>query len=57
MLADYVPSPELIVLAHQDNFRLTKARNHEDYVVWEGGRIVAEGGRVLMERIFKERTA
>jgi hypothetical protein len=30
MLADYVPSPELIVLAHQGNFRLTKARNHED---------------------------
>lgn len=56
MPADYVPSPELTVRAHQDNFRLTKHPRHDDFMVWEGGRIVAQGGRILMERIFKERT-
>ncbi|RVE80119.1 hypothetical protein CN227_18660 [Sinorhizobium meliloti] len=53
---DFVPSPEILTLLTNAKFRLVRHPRHEDYSVWEGGRIVAQGGRELMERVFKERT-
>lgn len=51
----FVPSDEIIILAHQEPYRLTKAPKHEDYTVWKDGRVITQGGRVLMERVFKEK--
>lgn len=51
-IGEYVPSPELTVVRQQGDHRLTKHPRHEDYSVWFRGRIVAQGGWVLMETVF-----
>ncbi|MCG5484048.1 MAG: hypothetical protein KK482_10045 [Sinorhizobium meliloti] len=52
----FVPSPEILVLRTNGNFRLTRHPRHEDYSVWDRDRIIAQGGKALTERIFEERT-
>ncbi|MDW9532286.1 hypothetical protein RWE87_02070 [Sinorhizobium meliloti] len=56
-MTEFVGSPEIMTLRTKGTFRLTQQVRHEDYSVWEGGRIIAQGGRPLMERVFTERTA
>ncbi|MDX0260494.1 hypothetical protein [Sinorhizobium meliloti] len=55
-MTQFVSSPEILTLATHGTYRLTRHPRHEDYSVWDGGRIVAQGGRGLMEKVFKERT-
>jgi len=50
----YVPSPDLMVLHNVNGHLLTKHMNHEDYAVWRGGKVLAQGGKRLMEKLFKE---
>ncbi|RVH84255.1 hypothetical protein CN074_24985 [Sinorhizobium medicae] len=56
-MTQFVTSPELITLKNKGTFRLTQQVRHEDFSVWEGSRILAQGGRALMERVFTERTS
>ena len=49
----YVPSPDLMVLKNQNGFLLTKHMNHEDYAVWRGGKVIAQGSQRLMSGIFE----
>lgn len=48
----YVPSPDLMVLKNRNGWLLTKHMNHDDYAVWRGGTVVAQGGERLMTKIF-----
>lgn len=48
----YVPSPDLMVLKNHNGWLLTRHMNHEDYAVWQGGRVIAQGGGRLMGKIF-----
>lgn len=52
----FVHSPEILVLKQQGLHRWTKQVRHDDYSVWHSNTIVAQGGPVLTERIYKERT-
>lgn len=52
---EYIGSPELAVLTNQGSFWLTKAKTVEDYAVWQGNRIIAQGGYRLMLHIFEEK--
>lgn len=56
-MTPFIESPHLTVLAQKGDYRLVKASNHEDYQVLLGGTPVAGGGRVLMQRVFNERTS
>lgn len=53
-MAEFIPSPHLLVLAVSGNVRLTQAVGHEDYSVWRGNRIVGGGGKALATRIFEK---
>lgn len=52
----YVPSPDLMVLKNVNGFLLTKHMMHEDYAVWKGGKVLAQGGERLMKNIFNDRS-
>lgn len=52
----YVPSPDLMVLKNANGYLLTKHMNHEDYAIWKGGSVVAQGSSRLMHKIFATRT-
>jgi hypothetical protein len=52
----FVNSPEILVVHQRGPHRLTKHPRHDDYSVWYGNTIVAQGGRAMTERIFKERS-
>ena len=52
---NYQDSSELFIISSVNNIRLTKAKSLEDYAVWLGNKIVAQGGRQLMTTIFNER--
>lgn len=52
----YVPSPDLMVLKNENGYLLTKHMNHEDYAIWKGGTVVAQGGQRLMTKIFSTRS-
>ncbi|MDX0270927.1 hypothetical protein GOC13_24580 [Sinorhizobium meliloti] len=55
-IGEYVPSPELIPIKTKLGFIITKTDRHEDYSVWYKGRVIAQGGFPLMEKVFQERT-
>lgn len=46
-----------VVVRDHITFKVTQAFPHEDYSVWEGNRIIAQGGRMLALRIFEEKSA
>lgn len=52
MPADFVGSPELIVLARSGDLRLTKDRTQEVYATWSGSRILAYGSETMCRRAF-----
>lgn len=54
-MTQFVYSPEILTLETHGTYRLTRHIRHEDYSVWNGGQIIAQGGRPLMERVFAER--
>lgn len=56
-MTGFVHSTEILVLKTNGNHRLTRHPRHDDYSVWDGGRVVAQGGHRLMEKVFNERTA
>lgn len=45
-----------VVICHHLTFKVTQAFPHEDFSVWNGDRIIAQGGREMTLRIFKEKT-
>lgn len=51
---EFTPSPEILVLQTKSSYRLTRHPRHEDYCVWDGARIIAQGGMFLMQRVFQE---
>lgn len=55
-MTQFISSPEIFTLKTKGTHRLTQQARHDDFSVWDGGRIVAQGGRALMERVFQERT-
>lgn len=56
MRKEYVPTEELICLKNVNGFILTKHIIHEDYAVWDGDTIVAQGGNRLMHEVFEQRS-
>ncbi|MEY9719307.1 hypothetical protein ABIA22_001797 [Sinorhizobium fredii] len=52
-MIQFVGSSGLITLRTKGNYRLTQQVGHADYSVWDEGRIIAQGGRSLMERVFQ----
>lgn len=54
-MTEFVPSPAMIVVTSHGNLRLTKAPMHDDYNLWQGGKIIAQGGQELLTRLFEEK--
>jgi hypothetical protein len=54
-MTQFVSSPEILTLQTEGSYRLTRHSRHEDFAVWDRGRIIAQGGRSLVERVFHSR--
>lgn len=52
-MTQFVSSPEILTLQTNGSYRLTRHPRHEDFAVGDGGRIIAQGGRSLMEWVFR----
>lgn len=52
----YVTSPDLMVLKNKNGYLLTKHMMHDDFTVWKGGTVIAQGGERLMTEIFTKRS-
>lgn len=55
-MSEFVESPSLIVLRRAENVRMTKQSGHEDYSVWIGGSVRAQGGKEHMNLVFDRLT-
>src|SRR6478736_966383 len=54
-MSAFEPSPALVVHLHEGDYRLTQNPPHEDYSVWRGNKVIAQGGKYLMLSVFNER--
>ena len=52
----FIGSKQLLIFRVKGNVRLTRQAGQEDYAVWEANRVIAEGGRALMEFVFKKKS-
>ncbi len=51
-MTQFVGSTALVILRMNGDYRLTQQVGHADYSVWQGTRIIAQGGLPLMARVF-----